>query len=820
MTKRQDNVFGQYLKNSFLIIYFLVFSIGLITILNMISISLTDPSRIDSLNRWVINFWYPGKPSEITHYVSCVIGMALYYLIYYRLASNNKIIDNKLKDNISATASIISILSIGLVINIILAVNIRPGMHNILPRAIIWVATFMLPFVANIKNISEQINNILSRVSRTRISITMLLLVIINLVYLIYPFVFEKLKIMNEFWDIPEKTLIGNKVIVNNKYINENILLGNCLKYDIDDNWVSANAKPVETNGYNSLVSSNALYDDNNALRLVGSIDNIVNSYNDEYHRDGLRRLYLGWKQYGYEESKTKEMDEFLKKNSYEIHWQILNRYWIHHHNHVLGPVNEINLGKDIKKVYMQYGWLNTVVLKTIMNRMGGVNYQNYSKLMYSFYYIYYALFIALMFLVLRKTIYVLPTIMLMTAGLNMVSYPFMYIAPGINPVRHLFDIFVIGLFFIYMKNQGKILNKICLVLSLLSAIIGIFNNSHVGLFALISLIAALAVKNVMDWKQKCCYEIFIMIMGVILGVYALMQSNIGAQYMTEYFKKGLLGFKTPDYVPTMIFLVVGLCYVMLMKQYMIKNELKHVCVLLLVYSQGLLAYYVWGSDMNHFIVFSPIFVFTIIAIVKLIVDNHKISGIKLTYVHAAILLISLMIYVPSVNGFVKNKRKFEEIFKTHITYQWNLPTANFISTMNPYYFMDSIKLIQKYNEKNEIYIISKYDSFLPFLAGKYSAMPFFDVSWYLITDKEIKECINSILLDKPRVLFVDTDIDRSYQSDIVGKWSPFGGLYDESLWRYQRLNLLKSIYNAVKEQYEPVEKAMLITAYERKKQD
>lgn len=803
MTDKHCNSTEFYRKDIFIIIFFLISSIGLISLLNMVSISMTEIYEIDSLNRWVINFWYPEKPSEIMHYILCLLGIAMYYLIYFYISKKQKLYCCKFKRNLSSLSNIVFILFIALVINIVVSMNIRPGIHNILPRGIFWAGMFIAPFVLDFKNFSEKIIFMMCRLMRKKVLITLMAITIINLIYLIYPFVFQKLKIINEFWDVPEKTFVGNKLIDNNTYINENKLVSNENKYDIKTNITSRENKKF-------------FYKDNDGINLVGSIDSIIDNSNEK-DRLYLRWLYLDGKWNDYKADNYKDMKEFVENNSYEMHWQILNRFWIHHHNHVLGPINEINLGKDIGKVYMQYGWLNTVMLKGIMNKMGGISYQNYSKILNSFYYIYYALFVMLMFMILGQIEYVLPITMLLAAGLNKISYPFLYIAPGVNPIRHFLDIFVISLFYIYLQDKEKVINKLCLVMSVIVAVASIFNNSQVGLFVLIALIATLVVKNLIDREQRSFFELAIIFIAFMLGVAAEIYSNVGVHYMTEYFKGGLLGFLLPDYIFILIFIVVGICYVLLMKQYNMKNDLKHICILLLLYSQGLLIYYVWGSDLNHFIVYSPLFVFTILLILKLSIDNYKLSDVKKTYIHAGILLFAITLYVPSLSTFVKNKVKFDEIFETHLTYEWKLPNANFISTMNPDYFVDSIKLIKKHTSSNEIYILSKYDSILPFIAGKYSAMPYFDVSWYLISDKEVSECIKCISENKPKILFADTDIDRSYKSDIVEKWSLLGYLHDESLWRYQRLSMLKKIFDAIKNQYVPVERALLITVYERK---
>jgi hypothetical protein len=97
--------------------------------------------------------------------------------------------------------------------------------------------------------------------------------------------------------------------------------------------------------------------------------------------------------------------------------------------------------------------------------------------------------------------------------------------------------------------------------------------------------------------------------------------------------------------------------------------------------------------------------------------------------------------------------------------------------------------------------------------------MPFFDLQWFLLTDREVNLCIERIQTQKPRYLFVDTDIERNLNGEIVTAELRFiSGPGEESLVRVQRLNLLKDIFLAVKKDYEPVKQARLLTVYKRKR--
>ena len=106
--------------------------------------------------------------------------------------------------------------------------------------------------------------------------------------------------------------------------------------------------------------------------------------------------------------------------------------------------------------------------------------------------------------------------------------------------------------------------------------------------------------------------------------------------------------------------------------------------------------------------------------------------------------------------------------------------------------------------------------------------MPFFEVSSFCFSQQEVNQCIDTIKKTKPEYIFIDTDIDRTLNTDIVNPNGDTGYLgflnvkYEkylkmESISRVQRLALLKIIFNSVRNDYVPVENGYLITAYRKK---
>jgi hypothetical protein len=123
--------------------------------------------------------------------------------------------------------------------------------------------------------------------------------------------------------------------------------------------------------------------------------------------------------------------------------------------------------------------------------------------------------------------------------------------------------------------------------------------------------------------------------------------------------------------------------------------------------------------------------------------------------------------------------------------------------------------------------MISKFDNFLPFLAGKYSAMPFNELGTSLLTEKEVRLSIEKIMVDRPFHIFVDAEIARPSEVtpayafalkhiDWITTKQP-----DTFLSRVRNkiamLDELKHVFAGVKAYYRPLEKGGLLSVYERR---
>jgi len=849
-TKGKKNIDYILNHNNFPFLYLFICSMGLIELTKYLSkligsfLFFTDHNLV--VNDYLRFFFYPGKKYELLSYVFTLIALFLYYLIAYVKLYER--FAKEYRENYTGINKLYLFI-ITLTLNLFLLIHHVRSNGQFVLGLIVWLVVLIYLYLPK--------SRIDININITTVYSILLIIVVLQIVHIFSPFIFKKMYMINEFLDIPEETMIvkhaddtnglnqyANKDIVanqryvnNNQYIDSHNLFGIANKYDLEND-LERDPFPIDTSyiylpknkALQMFMNDNKLNSDgkyyyNDRIHALTLLDKMFSSerielnkiaQNDEQRR-AINQLYFS-SYISQQELKSKlysdEEKAFLQSNKFEIHWQILNRWILHHHNFVLGPINEYALGKNISDIYMQYGWLNVTMMENILKLLGGVTYQAYFKTWFSFYYIYYGLLLLLIYYLLRDVKYVLLSALLLSCLLNDIGFDFLLLGPGLNPIRHFFDIFVIFYLYLYFEKD----KKTYLYFAFFFAIVGILNNTWVGFFCLGATVSVVFLKLILN-KQLNNYRIILpMMVTGFVGCILLFWGGVGKDGFAQYYLQGLLGF--PIKVKTTIYIAITISVFLSVSLILIKSKdnLKFIALFLFFYSQMLLIYYIWGGTENHLLNFAPIYALTFVIYLKLLLHAGDTLKRYENIIIGIFIVLSIAGCGKAMHKYYTEKKAYYEIFKDHKTYEWKFDTAEFTSTMNPKYFINSVNLINKYEGQKGIYIISKYDSIIPFLSQKYSAMPYFDVSFFLITKKEIDECINTIRNEKPQYLFVDTDIDRNLNTDIISKNVPFlGYLHDESVWRVQRLNLLKDIFAAVRNDYRPVEKGYLITVYRKK---
>lgn len=545
-------------------------------------------------------------------------------------------------------------------------------------------------------------------------------------------------------------------------------------------------------------------------------ISGLLNKEEEREFRNILSRLELEYNTLVNITFKNKPQIEVLKKIWPQLHWQVLSRGFIHHHNHLFGPAHAYLKGQPVRELFMQYGFLNTIGLAWLLDNTVGFNYSNYIHFYYLFYPLYYICLFWFAWILLKDKHYWSSLLFIAVGALSGMTYLSIILGPGTNPARHFFDIFTIITFYLYLTKNSK-----CwLALSLFSVWLGILNNMHFGAFMFISLAGVLFIKNVSDWKNKNTFELISLVLLAIVSLLLFGMYSVGSRSVEEYFLHGLLAFPFRNTLIMAIFFLISLIYLLIAyhwKKHLPKNYL---LLLLVFYSQGVLLYFLRSAAAVHLYAMLPIFALTVLLALQLFFDTIYPNSIKkkkqASYV---IISLSVIFFLCTLYPFEHSRKETIGRLQDRQSYYWTLPNTFFETTMPQEPFAQAASLINKYVSGPAIYLISQYDNILPIVSDKYNKMPFVDMQWYLFTKKEFNLALDTIQKNKPEYLFVDSDIERNFFLDIIRKETPvIGYLYEESIWRAERLTQMQKIFEKVQADYEPVERGELITVYRRKK--
>ncbi len=832
----------QVIFNRLLLVHVFISSLGLLKIIAiaafMISETVLVPyNTLINYNNWA-EFATPTleKPMHILQYMLSVVGLFVCYGYFVFLRDRADILRDSgfVKAVVGSSPRLIFYFVSLFAINLIVVLNPSNHPFAIIVPITIWFVTFLLPVLPVV---DQAFGGVLQYDKLGKWGgVVLLAIVTAGVIWLFVPFITGSMPVRNDYMDIPSLTKLGDRYVDNTEYINKHAL-GGLNKYDPrNDHGASPATRtnesiPISNSGslekYLSLdtMKSNYAYDERvNALIVKGKMlsdeqSNFLRIANNKQERTAINNFYFKeTKRINY----SKEETEFLRKNRVELIDQATAGHYFHHHNAMYSPVNEYALGRPLAEINFLYGWLNAAIIAKLATYLGGVTFDNYLRVSYAFYPLYFLFVVAAAAVIFKKLSYVLLITIISAIFIHVFGFEHIRFAPGYSPLRHLVDVLVLAFFFLYLFSLRR--KQLFLAIALVFSVLGILMNKEFGtvLFVSLAVTTTIFIVRCSEDKVKDFAVLAVTVTAaVVVGVSALV--GTGENKTLVYTLLGVSVPPTPKYLLLGLPVLISGIYVFLLYGKQTSDRRwRYLLFFWLAYAQGLLVYFVWNPAPNHFTSFGPVW-----ALLGAMLAKYALSGIQEKKENRIIALstiaLALLIYVPTFVFYIKDQQSYYREFEDHKTYQWDFPTAKFVTTMDPMYFRDAVGLINKYEKRKGIYILSKYDNILPYLAGKYSAMPFVEVGLSLVTGREMKQTIDAINGNRPEFIFIDTDIGRNYLGDVydpTNKATRWLETYVLSSGRAMVLGNFQRLYGEVKDQYQLVERGLLISVYKRKSSD
>lgn len=759
-----------------LIIHFIVNSIGLIVFSMLFA---TVLAKVAQPSAYVYASLYPwarppvgslGKLSSLLQYILPVLALFIHYAIFLwasKFLTNSLVGIDKEKLNKIGFYFLVAVVINGTLLLIGKEQKLILGVLSVL-----WAIIYLWTPYAVFRN--RQVHSY----KLTWFWAVVLCVISIQYVATFVPLITKPIQLSNDYINIPEKTLLKSGRLVDNiEYINEHKIAG--LK--LHDPRLNPNPNP-------------------NPNPYAYPLDTLLASGTSVLIQVPPPVVIAD------------EVQDFINRNNAELLNQTKAGWFFYHHGYSFGPMNALSLGASPYQQTMVYGWLNTVSQGKVLELLGMSSYQGYFKLYFAEYLIYYAIFLLGIWAIFKRLGTVLFAALLVVSALFALGFELVRLAPGFNPVRHIFDVPAFYLLYCYLAQD----NKRYLILSCALAIFSILWSKDFGLFLALSIGGTVFFKSV---KQRpfqiipLFFGLITAVSGMFLYFYPMPGANPTAMYM-------LLGIGSPAISSGGIFGLLIIVSLLTAATITLKQSETYT-----IFSLGLalyfvqsLTYYLWYPVSHHILGVAPVFILWIVAIFHgWVSQSKKVESMQST----VLMLVLLLIYIPASVSFYSRLHFHNKIFKNHSMYQWSFDKASFLSTMEPMLFEESANLIKQYSTNNNgIYIISKYDHILPILASKYSAMPYNELPTNLVSPREVKVASEAILRNKPDFIFVDSDIGRNLRGEIPIENDPVTvslKLYGEARSREMVINVLNDVYTRVSAKYQRCDTGRLISVYCRK---
>lgn len=510
---------------------------------------------------------------------------------------------------------------------------------------------------------------------------------------------------------------------------------------------------------------------------------------------------------------------EFKNANLYEYTHQNMSRGQMNHIGHILNPLNEYEAGKPAREVFMQYGYGNTMLFRWTMELFGGLSLHNYYKV-YWFYVLYYLLFLAAVYRLFRDHVYSFFAF----CGLAGAAFSYCYVgfilAPGIIPTIHFADVLVLLLLpgFFARPGYGRGLALAAL------ACAGVFLNRQFGAVLALSLGAAAAMFSVEKYgfRKGAPAAAAALLLPLAAVMLSLRLPGGGTGELGQYLA-GFMSFRPSWKIValTVLYLAASYLFLFLMKRG--RGAGKYLYVFLFLYAQGLLFYFYWSGMLNHLPMAAPFLCLQLLLMLflaekgEVMLPESLRSGLPYAKWGAGCVVLLLMLkFLPSFYTSPFGAREFRRTFASHRVYDWDLDRARVTCTADPAPLKASVEMLRRYSgTDNGIWLVSRYDNLLPFLAAKYNRLPFFEMPWYLSTEKKLDGVVSLLRKERPAYVFADTDI-AARPADPWEKAFP-GAPYDaERASRLGRISCLNSVFAGIAGDYRLKEAGPIISVYER----
>ena len=500
---------------------------------------------------------------------------------------------------------------------------------------------------------------------------------------------------------------------------------------------------------------------------------------------------------------------EFLQKNNNELEAQRQLGRFFYHHAYLYLPALERVLFPGDHITPAQYGEGLTSTLGTLIKSFGAPTFQAY----YSFFWWgLYAYLVLLGFVTWWITRDAWASVLATGAAMSLVlviSYDALRMAPGFNPIRHFPDLLCL----LAIAHDLRRRSRLSALLRAAAIGILIWWNREFGLFFLgasMAWLIAEACSATGRWRRPVAQFALEAVFAVVLlisansgGISDLAQYNllgIGAPLTRWRDVFGWLAIWTP--------LIAGLIWIRFFREQVAvserQNNLLDIAGIGAVYAALATIYALWNPSPNHAAVIWMCAVIPLTAFFLWIVELASRDKVLSHYFLKYSAVISFFILAFMIVGNQTVLRQFEEIFDNHQVMRWTFPGLTGSSTADPKVMQESVALIEKYQPKGRILLISRYDSLLQILTNRLPLLPYVELPGAVVSREMVEKIAARVLQSNAQFLYADKDLldEREWQIPYDNEGEPDSGAAN----RVASLAALGQVFHRIAHCYTPGE--------------
>lgn len=516
-------------------------------------------------------------------------------------------------------------------------------------------------------------------------------------------------------------------------------------------------------------------------------------------------------------EGQPPDQVDFVGRNLVEIVQGIhMLESIFHHHFQVLNPAKEYDMGRPIGDIISLYG-LSFLPVYYVSKLFGELSYDALISVTFATYLVYFAFFIAIARCVLNDMRATAVAFISSVGFVKFLGFIALFVGIGYAPIRHFLDIFV--LFTLYKYLRGPKVSW--LIAGVVLVMAGILLDRIQGAFAAVALLAWLVVRQFTGHAQLRRWELGAIVFGAV-GMGAAFWAGgaiLAPNPYAEGFLEGVWGFPVNNVLIVVFFAMLLVAYALIGYQLLRRFDQIHYLSVYLVFLVQLLAIY-WIVIPNdaHLYAIMPMFLLMLACLYR-----YQVAPLLSVRLERAVIGITLALAVTlSLAGsrhYMKTWSTMSTVASDHQVYEWDFEAARIRSTINPKPLADAMALVKKWVPSQSVHIISQFDAPVLWLARRYSAMPHFELGSFLGSERALRRAVEQIQEDRPKILIVDSCILCSPVTLLPGRILPSldAGYYTRLYEKVDRLKHLQDVFRAVQDDYELVERGMLVSVYRRK---